>query len=150
MKELSAGGVVFRHQDDGLELLLIEDRYGHWTLPKGKQEPNETNEQTALREIWEETRIEGEVLQPLTSVAYQYEHEQYGTVEKVVHYFLVRQISGQAQPQLTEINRVTWLSPKEAWQRQQTTGYRNNDEVIQRALKLLDQTGHNQAGKDRS
>ena len=59
MKEISAGGVVFRKVDGELQIQLIQDRYGKISLPKGKMEPGETIEQTALREIVEETGIEG-------------------------------------------------------------------------------------------
>ena len=51
MKEISAGGVVFRRVDGALQIQLIQDRYGKISLPKGKMEPGETVEQTALREI---------------------------------------------------------------------------------------------------
>jgi len=59
VKEISAGGVVYRKEGDRLELLMIEDRYGKWTLPKGKQEAGEEVEETALREIREETGLRG-------------------------------------------------------------------------------------------
>src|SRR5690606_19580309 len=54
MKEISAGGVVYRRTKSGaIEVQLIQDRYGRTSLPKGKMEPGETVEETALREIVE-------------------------------------------------------------------------------------------------
>ncbi|AQS55348.1 NUDIX hydrolase [Novibacillus thermophilus] len=73
MKEISAGGVVYRKEGDRLELLMIEDRYGKWTLPKGKQEAGEEVEETALREIREETGLRGRIVRPLMTVNYQYD-----------------------------------------------------------------------------
>ena len=54
----SAGGVVYRSNGQSVDICLIKDMYGHWTLPKGHMEPNETLEETARREINEETGID--------------------------------------------------------------------------------------------
>ncbi len=71
MKEISAGGVVYRKAGDDLQVQMIQDRYGKITLPKGKMEPGETVEQTALREILEETGIVGRIVKPLETITYQ-------------------------------------------------------------------------------
>jgi len=57
VREYSAGGVVFRKTPSGLEFLLIQDPKGRWSLPKGHVESGETLEQTALREVSEETNL---------------------------------------------------------------------------------------------
>lgn len=140
MKEVSAGGVVYRRAGERLEILMIEDRYGKWTLPKGKQEPGETVEKTALREIREETGIDGRIVSRLTTVNYQYEHPERGTVDKEVHYFLVEHTAGVGTPQLEEIKRLEWLTPERARERQQQYGYNNNDTVWERALRIADRS----------
>ena len=57
--EKSCGAVVFKQQKDGsVKYLLLHYEAGHWDFPKGKQEKNEKEEQTAAREIKEETGIE--------------------------------------------------------------------------------------------
>jgi hypothetical protein len=48
--ELSAGGVICRRTNGGIEALLIKDSYGNWGFPKGHVEPGETLEGAALRE----------------------------------------------------------------------------------------------------
>lgn len=116
---------------------MIEDRYGKWTLPKGKQEAGETVEETALREIREETGIEGRIGNLLATVHYQYVHPKQGNVNKEVHYFLVEAVAGEGEPQLEEINRLEWLPQEKARERQQQYGYGNNDEVLKKALRLL-------------
>ncbi len=136
-KEISAGGVVFRRQGSGLEIQLIEDRFGKMTLAKGKMEPSETIEQTAIREILEETGIQGRIVEPLEQVEYRFESPNKGLVNKEVHYFLVEASSGELAAQVEEIAGVMWLSPQEAYRRQQQSGYRNNDSVLSRALELL-------------
>ena len=57
-KEKSCGAVVFKRQKDGIKYLLLHYEAGHWDFPKGAQEKNEKEEQTASREIKEETGIE--------------------------------------------------------------------------------------------
>ena len=57
VREYTAGGVVYRHQADHIEILMIQDRLGRWTIPKGHVEAGETFEQTALREVAEETGL---------------------------------------------------------------------------------------------
>ena len=57
-QEKSCGAVVFRKQKDSVKYLLLHYEAGHWDFPKGHQEKNEKEEQTAAREIKEETGIE--------------------------------------------------------------------------------------------
>ncbi|MFD2116135.1 NUDIX hydrolase [Paenibacillus yanchengensis] len=138
MKQISAGGVVFRHTDEGeLQIQLIQDRYGKVSLPKGKMEAGETVEQTALREIAEETGLVGEIIMPIDQIKYQYDHPKFGKVNKEVHYYLVKAIGGQLQPQMEEIRGVEWFEPQEAWRMQKQLGYENNDRILSGALKLL-------------
>lgn len=138
VKEISAGGVVYRRREDKLEIQLIEDRFGRMTLAKGKMEPGETIEQTALREIVEETGIEGRIVDSLQVIAYQYEHAKLGTVQKEVHYYLVEALEGRLKAQVEEITGVAWYEPSEAWRLQLDSGYDNNDEVLRAGLAKLD------------
>ncbi len=58
-REFTAGGVVWRrHDDGGIDILMIQDRLGRWTIPKGHVENGEKLEQTALREVTEETGLQ--------------------------------------------------------------------------------------------
>jgi len=137
LKEISAGGVVYRKEAGRVELLIIEDRYMKISLPKGKQEAGETMEQTALREVKEETGIEGRVVEPLEVIHYQYFHPQVGVVNKEVHYFLIEAVSGSLVPHIEEINNVKWMAPELAWTSQISQGYENNHSVIDKAFTLL-------------
>ncbi|WP_274651938.1 NUDIX hydrolase [Paenibacillus humicola] len=137
MKEISAGGVVYRRVNGELQIQLIQDRYGKISLPKGKMEPGETVEQTALREILEETGMEGKIISPIDQIKYTYTHEAKGTVDKEVHYYLVEATGGKLQAQVEEIRGVEWFEPAEAWRRQKQSGYDNNDRILSGALRLL-------------
>ena len=88
----SAGGIVVRHET-GQPWLVVgsrrRERDGRtWTLPKGTPEPGETTEETALREVAEETGLEVRITGPLDSIEYWF--VQSGTrIHKTVHYFLM-------------------------------------------------------------
>ncbi|HSX00616.1 MAG TPA: NUDIX domain-containing protein [Candidatus Saccharimonas sp.] len=61
VREYTAGGVVFRRagqRPEEVEILMIQDRLGRWTIPKGHVEAGESMEQTALREVAEETGLQ--------------------------------------------------------------------------------------------
>src|SRR5688500_11276582 len=57
IREFTAGGVVFRRVDGKIEILMIQDRVGRWTIPKGHVEEGEKLEETAIREVGEETGL---------------------------------------------------------------------------------------------
>ena len=59
VREPTSGGIVFRMTKDNkdIEVLLIQDSKGRWTIPKGHIEPGETAKMTARREIEEETGL---------------------------------------------------------------------------------------------
>lgn len=57
VREYTAGGVVFRRAGERIEILMIQDRLGRWTIPKGHVEEGESLEQTAVREVAEETGL---------------------------------------------------------------------------------------------
>lgn len=76
--ETTSGGVVFRRAKNGkLEILLIQDAKGRWTIPKGHVEPGEHPGATAEREIREETGLQDmEVLEWLGNVNFRYRRMQ--------------------------------------------------------------------------
>ncbi|KGE18183.1 NUDIX hydrolase [Paenibacillus wynnii] len=137
-KEISAGGVVYRSGSQGLEIQLIVDRYGKISLPKGKMEFGETVEETALREIQEETGTIGEIKAPLDVIKYTYNHPVHGKVDKEVHYFLVEAKGGVTKAQEEEISAVEWHKPAAAWNRGNGRAYANNLNILRKAFAWLD------------
>ncbi|GAB3683650.1 NUDIX hydrolase [Angustibacter aerolatus] len=97
VEETSAGGVVVQHVGDGPQVAVIarRNRAGRveWCLPKGHPEGTETLEQTAVREVAEETGITGRVLEPLGSIDYWFSVPD-KRIHKVVHHFLLEMVSG--------------------------------------------------------
>ncbi|MFZ2494400.1 MAG: NUDIX domain-containing protein [Candidatus Saccharimonadales bacterium] len=58
VREATAGGIVFRRNKSGeVEILLIQDPKGRWSIPKGHVEEGETAQETAIREIGEEAGL---------------------------------------------------------------------------------------------
>lgn len=84
-----------------------------WTLPKGTPDPGETVEQTALREVAEETGLEVRIVEPLPSIEYAFVQD--GTrIQKTVHYFLMEPIGGDLSRHDAEFERVRWVPFDEA------------------------------------
>jgi len=113
---VSAGGVVVDDRPDGTRrVLLIVHRSlsGHprWTLPKGGVEPGETLEQTALREVREETGHGATIVAPLGAIEYSFvwqpDRVRY---HKRVHYFLMRWDGLPPGPRDEEAEHVEWVT----------------------------------------
>ena len=61
MKEKSCGAIVYKKDNNEVLFLLVHQNNGHYSFPKGHTEKNETELETALREIKEETNLEVEI-----------------------------------------------------------------------------------------
>jgi 8-oxo-dGTP pyrophosphatase MutT (NUDIX family) len=113
----SAGGVVVRF-DDGIPSLVVGARRRDrdsltWTLPKGTPNIGETREQTALREVAEETGLEVRITDVLDSIEYWF--VQRGTrIHKTVHYFLMEPVGGDLSGHDHEFDEVRWVRFDEA------------------------------------
>jgi len=84
-----------------------------WTLPKGTPDPGETTEQTALREVAEETGLEVRIVAPLPSIEYVFIKD--GTrIRKTVHYFLMEPTGGDLSRHDHEFQTVRWVPFAEA------------------------------------
>jgi 8-oxo-dGTP pyrophosphatase MutT (NUDIX family) len=117
--ETSAGGLVIDGIDgpkEGQVAALIGriDRRGRmlWSLPKGHIELGETAEQTAIREVAEETGIQGSVLAALGSIDYWFVTEG-RRVHKTVHHYLMRFLGGELCDEDVEVSEVAWVPLKE-------------------------------------
>ncbi len=112
----AAGGVLWRLDRDGeLEVLLIHrPRYDDWSLPKGKCEPGESDEDCGVREVLEETGITVELEDPLPEVRYR-DHK---GRPKVVRYWRMRPVVTPEQfAPNHEVDEIAWVSLPEALSR---------------------------------
>lgn len=133
--KVAAGGVVYCHDEAGqLRLLLIHDKYGAWTLPKGHLEPGETEAQAAYREIAEETGVRCTIGPLVQRVRYSV-HKKGTWYDKTVAYFLATTRCVDVVPQADEgISAACWVHPTTALA---LISYTQVRDVVQDALELL-------------
>jgi 8-oxo-dGTP pyrophosphatase MutT (NUDIX family) len=129
----AAGCVVHRRDGDSLRILLILDRYGRWTLPKGHLEPGETEEQAAVREVFEETTVVGALGPVVGRIAYNVMKNGQPR-EKQVTFFLMHAAASDAAPQAGEVAALEWFAPDEALAR---IGYAQVRDVLARAIEMI-------------
>ena len=132
-REKSCGALVYRVENDELMLLLLRHRHGgHWSFPKGHVEGDETEVQTALREVLEETSLHV-TLQP--SFRHTVEYFPKPGVKKLVVYFL-----GEASPdeeaikQEEEIGELRWVRLDEAFD---LVSFKNDRDLLTMARNRL-------------
>src|SRR6201991_1226882 len=139
--ETSTGGLVI----DGIDgpkdtqvaaLIGRIDRRGRmlWSLPKGHIELGETAEQTAIREVAEETGIQGSVLAALGSIDYWFVTEG-RRVHKTVHHYLMRFLGGELCDEDVEVSEVAWVPLTELPSR---LAYADERKLAQVAGELID------------
>src|SRR3989338_3303950 len=137
-KEKSCGAILFRKQKDGSsKYLLLHYGAGHWDFPKGKQEKNEKDEQTAAREIKEETGIENiELVENFKeTVKYFYKKNQ-ETVYKEVIFFLAETHQEEIKLSSEHIG-YAWLSYENAFKK---LTFNNAKELLRNANQFLYKT----------
>lgn len=110
-QEKSCGAIVRREGANGSEYLLIRHNGGHWSFPKGHVENDETETETAYREIWEETGITTEIDPSFRKVV---TYSPKSGVMKDVVFFLARPTGGTERAQEEEIAQLGWFSYEEA------------------------------------
>lgn len=107
LHEKSCGAIVYRKFHGNIEILLIKHiNSGHWSFPKGHVENGETEIQTALREIKEETSIDV-IIDPTFRETVTYSPKR--DTLKVVVYFLAKAKNVDFSPQEDEIAEIKWV-----------------------------------------
>ncbi len=108
----AAGGVVYDHRDGKTVVAVVHrPRYDDWALPKGHVDAGESWEETALREVAEETGVEARIEGPPHPVAYMLDEK---TVKLVVIFPMSRVADLGTPPDPAEVDEVRWLDPQEA------------------------------------
>lgn len=131
---LSAGGIVVRTSPEGWSVLLVGDgKPGAWRLPKGMQEPGEAIENTAAREVEEETGIACEVVSYVGATGWSYTYD--GIVwDERAHFFLMREGGGAARLTDGEHAEVAWLAADQALAELR---YETERKIVRKALAHL-------------
>ena len=131
----SAGGVVLRPGEEGPEVLLCgrsADKL--WALPKGTPEEGESAEETAVREVREETGVEVEVEKLVGDIKYWFSRPQEGKrYYKTVRHYLFRLVGGDPSLHDHEFDDVRWVPVQAALK---LLTYQNEANILRQALDL--------------
>ena len=127
-QEKSCGCIVLNEKN---QVLLIHHNAGHWDFPKGHVEKGETEVQTAIREVKEETNIDVEVND---KYRYTVEYSPKEDVIKEVVYFLAKNISDDKEAQLEEVSEVQWFNFDEAFDK---ITYNTSKEILEKLKEDL-------------
>jgi 8-oxo-dGTP pyrophosphatase MutT (NUDIX family) len=133
---VSAGGVVYREVDGRIETALCgRENPVRWSLAKGTPDAGESLQDTALREVREETGLEVKIEDTIGSIEYWFADRD-GEIRyhKTVHFYLMVPIGGDINQHDPEFDVVKWFPSQEALK---NLTYANETEVLRQALALI-------------
>jgi 8-oxo-dGTP pyrophosphatase MutT (NUDIX family) len=139
LHRVSSGGLVIRPAGATYEVALIRVARARgdeaWALPKGWVEKGEDLEQTAIREVREETGLHTRVLRKVGEIGYEfYSKADRGLISKTVHLFLLECLGGNTADHDEEVEEVRWVPIDEAMR---TLTYKNEREMLEKAALLI-------------
>jgi 8-oxo-dGTP diphosphatase len=128
----AAGGLVERKMNGSVRLAIVRrTRYGDWVLPKGKPDGDESVEETAVREVREETGCDVRIAGERYTIEYFV-----GRALKVVTFFRMDYVADDyyvIDP--SEIEEVVWLRPRDAIDR---LTYETERSIVRQAYARID------------
>jgi 8-oxo-dGTP pyrophosphatase MutT (NUDIX family) len=135
----SAGGVVYKIENGETHVVLIARQNKNnkriWCLPKGTIESKENKEQTALREVGEETGLKGEIVREIGQLDYWfYWQPESARYHKTVYFYLIKFLNGNTQSHDCEVDAVEWFPIEKAIQK---LAFKNEKEILEKARKSL-------------
>lgn len=131
---MAAGGVIFRIVEGHAEVALcFKRREKIWCLPKGLIEQGETAEESALREVREETGLKGEIIKKIGQVKYGF----FGKGQhcfKTVHFYLLEYSEGSMDDHDFEVDKVEWFRISKA---PQILAYADERKILRKAKNMI-------------
>ncbi|MBQ8538654.1 MAG: NUDIX domain-containing protein [Ruminococcus sp.] len=106
--EKSCGAIIIHKANkDNYKVLLVKNHNGrYWSFPKGHVEKGETEEETAIREIKEETGLDVEIVDSFREVS---DYCPFGRIKKRVVFFMAQTFSTDVKVQKEEIDSYIWV-----------------------------------------
>ncbi len=130
--ESSCGAVVFKKENNKKKFLLIKNkRSAHWGFPKGHIEQGENCEQTAIREVEEETGLHINILPDFEEKS---DYMIKGKIEKKVSIFLGETTDSNYVMQVEEIDACGWFSYEKAFY---VLFYQNDKQILKKARQYI-------------
>ena len=127
----AAGGILWKETPSGFKLAIIHrKRYDDWSLPKGKREPGESWQETALREVWEETGCRVTLGEFIGSASYAIN----GQTPKVVLFWHMMVKKDCKFIPNSEVDKLKWVSPKNALK---FLNYEDERAIVSKAMELI-------------
>lgn len=153
--EFSAGGVVYKRENGKTLILVCRHSYHHgWVFPKGligDKHENESKEETAVREVKEETGIDAEIEKNIPTVEYFYQKDK-EKVKKTVYYYVMRFLGGDINDHDNEMEEVEWIDYNDVPERLSFASDKKSWEAARRAinrrLKVSTTADHPQDDKE--
>jgi len=138
VREVSAGGVIYRRRDDQVEVALIHTAK-RWGLPKGHVETGERVEDTAVREVREETGLLGKLDRKLGQISYTYRGKSRDgrpiRIAKRVTFFLLEYVEGEVHGHDYEVDEARWFPLDEAFAK---LSFATEQRMMRRAKRLIE------------
>ncbi len=126
--EKSCGGIIFYKTKQNTKILLVKNNNGrYWSFPKGHIEDGETEQETAIREIREETGLDVTLVNNFREIS---EYCPFGKIRKRVVFFLARAFTDNVKIQEEEIDSYIWVDLQQA---RKLCSYDNDLRIIEKA-----------------
>jgi 8-oxo-dGTP pyrophosphatase MutT (NUDIX family) len=135
---LSCGGVVFKNEDNEIQIVICgRQQEGEWLwgLPKGTPNPHETNKQTAIREVTEETGLQVSAKTLIGSINYSFVRVSDQVLcNKIVYFYLMEAIGGSFDDHDHEFDEVKWVGETECLQ---LLTHQNEINMVNQAINII-------------
>ncbi len=138
MTDASFGVIPFHDSDGERRFLLVHHKKGHWGFPKGHAEEGETEQQTALRELSEETGVSScELISDERFIErYTFVNKKGQRIDKTVTFYVGRVDDPTVEVQPEEVQDHAWLTPDDVKAR---LSFPEARELFGRVLTCLEQ-----------
>jgi len=136
IRQVSSGGVIFRKNEASVEIALVAVKDGKvWCLPKGIINKGEEPDETAIREVSEETGLKGRVIEKLGEINYWYYlKEEEAKCRKTVHFYLLEYEGGDISKHDWEVDKAAWFQIDDALK---IASHKNERDIIEKARERL-------------